>query len=462
MSKEVSSSTNHVQHVKGWIKSVRLLKNIAFIDLQDGTCTDALKVCIPIENSKETEYVRRLKTGQSVSITNAQCKMTPEREQSFELKISEPLKSISIIGNVTLDYPLQKKAHSLSFLRTQPTLKHRSSYLSSLMRFRSHLELSLFNFFQEHDFTKVSPPVLTSSDCEGAGELFKVQSSSRDNDSYFGKPTYLTVSTQLHLEIMAMALSRCYTLTPCFRAERSDTNRHLSEFWMLESEISFVDSVLELTRFVEEMLKNSIKSCYEQKNELLPIITPDNSLTREEILKRWESLLHKAWATISYTEAIGILKKQHAMVPFPNYEPKWGESLQTEHEKWLAGEHFESPVFVTDYPRDCKAFYMKANSEELPGNETVACFDLLVPEMGEIVGGSMREDNYDSLSREMARRKMNSSGELTWYLKLRSEGTIPHGGFGLGLERLASYLFGSHNIKDAIPFHRSASGSIEL
>lgn len=450
-----------MQNINGWIRSVRLLKKIAFIDLQDGTSPDILKLTVPIHHVDETELIRSLKTGQSISIRDAKWQITPKREQPFELKISDPLESIKIIGNVSPSYPLQKKNHSLSFLRSLPILKHRSTYLGALTRFRSHVELSIFEFFGEHGFTKVSPPILTSSDCEGAGELFKVQSSSND-DSYFGKPTYLTVSTQLHLEILTMALSRCYALTPCFRAERSDTNRHLSEFWMVEAEICFIDNVLDLTKFVEIMLKHVIQSCYDNVDRLLPNVVLQESLNKIQIKERWESLLQRPWATISYTEAIKALKKQHCQEPFPNYEPVWGESLQTEHEKWLAGEYFKSPVFVTDYPRDCKAFYMKTNRPSSPGEETVACFDLLVPEMGEIVGGSIREDSYDHLVEEIRRRQMNKSGELDWYTSLRAEGTAPHGGFGLGLERLVSYLFGNLNIKDAIPFHRNASKSIEL
>ncbi|QLQ82569.1 hypothetical protein HG537_0H03320 [Torulaspora globosa] len=459
--KRIVNPPRTVQNVNGWIRSVRLMKKMAFLDIQDGSCLETLKIAIPIKQSDETIFLKRLKTGQSICIASAQWQETPQREQPFELKIEDPLQSISIRGNVTENYPLQKKNHSLLFLRSLPTLKHRTMYLGSLMRFRSFIEQRLMNVLQSDDFVKVSPPVLTSSDCEGAGELFEVKTASSKN--YFGKPCYLTVSTQLHLEILAMSLSRCYTLTPCFRAERSDTNRHLSEFWMLELEMCFINDVRSLTTVLESILRRLIESCLERSSELIPEVTLQECLSREDVINRWKMLLNpEPWKLITYTEAINMLSEKHKIKPFEKYEPKWGEPLQTEHEKWLAEAHFQSPVFITDYPRDCKAFYMKTNTPSIPGKETVACFDLLFPEMGEIAGGSIREDNYNALAHEMHRRGMNSSGELDWYLLLRREGSVPHGGFGLGIERLISYLFGNHNIRDAIAFQRSATGTIDL
>lgn len=462
--REIAKPPKQVENINGWIKSVRLLKKVAFIDLQDGTCSKTLKIAIPISHLDESNFLKTLNTGQSISISTAIWEATPQREQPFELKIPNPINNISIVGNVTASYPLQKKNHSLAFLRSLPTLKHRTTYLGSLQRFRSHVEYALSRFFHEEQFTKVSPPILTSNDCEGAGELFKVEATSSEGQiSYFGKPAYLTVSTQLHLEILAMALSRCYTLTPCFRAEKSDTNRHLSEFWMLEAEMCFIDDVSVLTTLIESMIKQLVHSCYDNKDELIPSVAFQESLSKETILERWKSLLHpEPWKKITYTEAIDILQKKHQEKPFSKYEPKWGEPLQTEHEKWLAGDFFKAPVFVTDYPRNCKAFYMKLNKTEAVGKETVACFDLLVPDMGEIVGGSIREDDYNALVKEMERRDMNKSGDLDWYLSLRENGSVPHGGFGLGMERLISYLYGNHNIRDASPFHRSATGTIEL
>ncbi|CAI1876231.1 hypothetical protein SEUBUCD646_0C00950 [Saccharomyces eubayanus] len=456
--------------VDGWIKSIRLLKRIAFLDLQDGTSVNPLRIVVPLANADYVHFLKNLKTGQTLSISNAIWQDTPSREQPFELQIKDPIESIKIIGPVSENYPLQKKFQTLPFLRSLPTLKYKTSYLSAILRLRSFVELQFMHFFQEIHFTKVSPPILTSNDCEGAGELFQVSTNQLSSpSSYFGKPTYLTVSTQLHLEILALSLSRCWTLSPCFRAERSDTPRHLSEFWMLEVEMCFIDSINELTSFVETTMKTVIQSCLDNQKELLPkqfiSLKEDDALStsldqeRQDIITRWQTLASEKWQTITYTQAIEILKKNYNEVPLFKYEPIWGQPLQTEHEKWLAGEYFKSPVFVTDYPRVCKAFYMKQNST--PDN-TVACFDLLVPGMGEIIGGSLREDDYDKLCKEMKERGMNKSGELDWYVSLRKEGSAPHGGFGLGFERFISYLYGNHNIRDAIPFHRTAAGSINF
>lgn len=397
-----------------------------------------------------------MRTGQSLLVRDAHWKPTPSREQPFELEAARD--SFKILGQVSDAYPLQKKYHSLPFLRSNPTLKHRSNYLGALLRFRSHVESSLVEFFDSQDFTKVAPPILTSSDCEGAGELFRVESNSRwaRNSSYFGKPTYLTVSTQLQLEVLAMALSRCWTLTPCFRAEESDTNRHLAEFWMLEAEVCFIDNVHQLTQLAELMLKHVVKSCMAHQSHLLPNLVPqENADGPQTVLARWESLLSTEWPRLTYSKAIEILKAQDAKEKF-KFTPEWGKDLQSEHEKWIAA-HYNSPVFITDYPRECKAFYMKKNSD----NTTVACFDLIVPQMGEIIGGSIREDDYDSLLHEMRNRSMNTA-DLEWYTSLRQNGSVPHGGFGLGLERFVSWLFGAHNIRDSIPFHRSAGTSIDM
>lgn len=460
---QISSSPslrpNTISSIQGWIKSVRLLKKIAFIDLQDGTTNEPLKIIVK-RTTEQDQLLKQLSTGQGIAISDATWRDTPTRDQKFELVVDQP-NGISLLGNVQDSYPLQKKYHTLPFLRSLPTLKHRTSYLGSLLRFRSFVEDELANFFRKNHVSKVAPPILTSGDCEGAGELFRVESNSNVSEGkknhYFGKPTFLTVSTQLHLEVLALALTRCWTLSPCFRAEESDTNRHLSEFWMLESELCFVEDVHQLTQFTEDMLKSVISACLQNQNQLLQAITPEDGADSPEIVaSRWQTLLSKKWPNVTYTEAIDILKIQDQKLPF-KFTPTWGEALQTEHEKWLAGEYYNSPVFVTDYPRDCKAFYMKQSSD----GKTVACFDLLVPQMGEIVGGSIREDNYDTLLQEMKRRGMNFK-ELEWYTDLRRNGSVPHGGFGLGLERLVSYLYGSRNIRDAIPFYRSATGVIDL
>ncbi|EJS44516.1 YCR024C [Saccharomyces arboricola H-6] len=473
--KSLYEQVHHARHgpisIDGWIKSIRLLKRIAFLDLQDGTSVNPLRIVVPLISNDDVQFLKNLKTGQTLSISNAIWQDTNNREQPFELQIKNPAESIKLIGPVSENYPLQKKFQTLPYLRSLPTLKYRTSYLSAILRLRSFVESQFMLYFQANHFTKVSPPILTSNDCEGAGELFQVSTNQALNSSsYFGKPTYLTVSTQLHLEILSLSLSRCWTLSPCFRAEKSDTPRHLSEFWMLEVEMCFINSIHELTSFVEATIKQIISACVDNQSELLPkqfvsLQEDDTSSTlsvdqeKQQIERRWQNLVNKKWQTIAYTQAIDILKKHHNEVRHFKYEPTWGQPLQTEHEKFLAGEYFKSPVFVTDYPRACKAFYMKQNSTP---DDTVACFDLLVPEMGEIVGGSLREDNYDKLCKEMKERGMNKSGELDWYVSLRKEGGAPHGGFGLGFERFVSYLYGNHNIRDAIPFHRTSAGTIDF
>ncbi|AET37592.1 asparagine--tRNA ligase SLM5 Ecym_1359 [Eremothecium cymbalariae DBVPG len=447
--------------VKGWIKSFRALKKVSFIDLYDGTTNETLKVVIPITACPEVQGKPSLKTGQSVVIKNAHWKWTPNREQSFELSCSRD--DVEILGEVGGDFPLQKKYVSLKQLRKWPLWKHRTTYLASLLRFRSYIETELTKILSNESFFKVQPPILTGSDCEGGGELFYVES----NDSritpgaskmkYFGQDTYLTVSTQLHLEVLALAMRNVWTLSPCFRAEKSDTNRHLSEFWMLEAEMCFVDDVRVLTQFVEDIIKNLVRSLLLQQNQLLPQLVPEEGAdATEEVIKQWNSLINDKWTTITYTEAIELLVQRHSGEPF-NHIPRWGNALQAEHEKWLSGTKFGGPVFVIDYPKDCKAFYMKVNSD----NKTVACFDLLVPDMGEVVGGSVREDDYRRLIAEMEARKMNIQ-ELYWYTELRKHGSVPHSGFGLGMERLVSWLYGNHNIRDAVPFHRAARSTIHL
>ncbi|SCV03289.1 LAMI_0H06964g1_1 [Lachancea mirantina] len=445
-----------VKEVQGWIKSVRILKKMAFIDLSDGTSSQTLKIVVPRQDGT---ILKQLRTGQSLKIAEAIWKPTPTREQPFELEAKAD--DLKILGSVPENYPLQKKYHTLAFLRTLPTLKHRSNYLGALLRFRSIVENSLSEFFTSRDFTKTNPPILTAADCEGAGELFSVnaQSSKGNSDvnSYFGKSTYLTVSGQLHLEVLALALGRCWSLIPCFRAEESDTNRHLSEFWMLEAEISFVDDVRVLTSLVEDGIKHVVQSCLAQKTSIFPTIVPQEGAESPEMaIKLWEDIVNKSWPVLTYTEAISLLEKQHDSIQKFTFPPQWGQALQSEHEKWLAS-YFNAPVFVIDYPRDCKAFYMKQNSD----GKTVACFDLVVPKMGEIVGGSIREDNYELLVQEMERRNMNMPS-MEWYLSLRQNGSAPHGGFGLGLERLVAWLFGAQNVRDGVPFYRSANGSIEL
>ncbi|KAH3900426.1 asparagine--tRNA ligase SLM5 SCDLUD_003406 [Saccharomycodes ludwigii] len=487
--KNISKPTilNNTQ-VNGWVKSVRNLKHITFVDISDGTTSSNLKIVIP-----KLQNISPLKMGESVKIINPELIPTAnKREQLFEVKIhnggsdsnDNNLSQLIKLGSIDpATYPLQKKQLGLNYLRnTAPQYKFKTDYLSSMMRFRSFIELQIFKTMDEMGYIKVSPPIITGSDCEGAGELFELLPR-----GYFKKTSapisqgtpalsnsYLTVSTQLHLEVLAQSLSSVYTLTPCFRAEKSDTNRHLSEFWMMELETCFIEDIHELCGITQSILKEVIKNCIPHYEELLPNMKPldidggSTKMDKKKILDSWENLVKNKWPIVTYTEVINILNRKikESKVQFFKYnngkEVQWGDDIHSEYEKWLAGEYFASPVFVIDYPKNIKAFYMKQNT---PDNKTVSCFDLLVPEIGEIVGGSMREDRYDVLLKEMEARGMSSNSDpsLKWYLDLRMNGTVPHGGFGLGIERFVTYLFGGHNnIKDAIPFYRVANGPIDI
>lgn len=434
--------------INGYVKSVRSLKKVAFVDLSDGSYHNNL-MCV-----LQPSQISGLKTGQSIQLKGSWIK-SKGKEQPFEFKVLPDEESIKIIGDIDENYPLQKKVHSMNFLRSLTTLRWKTSYLSSILRFRSFVDLKLHDFFQQEGFFKTNPPIITASDCEGAGELFQLQPKGvkTDEEPFFGKNSYLTVSTQLHLEVLCMALGKVWTLSPIFRAEASDTNRHLSEFWMLEAEIPYVENLDQITNFTEKMIKHVIKDLVNDTNEVASNLlksqrSDENSTERVEFLKsRWDSLYNTEWKSITYKEALSILEKsgqnfKHAI--------KYENGLSSEHEKWLAGEYFKSPVFVTDYPKEMKPFYMKLN----PDNETVACFDLLVPEIGEIIGGSLREHELEKLTSVINERQMKLD-DLQWYLSTRESATIPHGGFGLGFERLICYLANVDNVRDVVPFPRS-------
>lgn len=420
-----------IDQVSGWVKNVRPLKTITFVEIQDGTTLQDLTVVL-----KQGAPSFKPSLGQSVTVLHPE--IVQRKNQQFEtLCMPENLK---LIGP-TVEYPVQNKQTSLPTLRKLPEFKHRTTYLSNLLRFRHKVESQLTKTLDGLDFTMVRPPILTSIDCEGAGEMFNLK------QDHWDEIVNLTVSSQLHLEVLMMGLGRVYCLQPCFRAEKSDTNRHLCEFWMLEVEASFVDKNESLMDLVELMVKSVVLSLSETKD--LPKYFPVGC--NIDITSRWAKLLQD-WKRITYTDAVEALLSSG--VKF-EHDLAWGKDLNSEHERWLC-DHSGGPVFVTNYPRDCKAFYMKLR----PDGTTVECFDLLFPEIGEIVGGSVREDDYDTLKQEIERRDM-ASNQLDWYLNLRKEGTVPHGGFGIGIERLVSYLYGNPNIRDSIPFHRTA-GQIDL
>lgn len=443
-----------IVQAQGHIKNIRRFKNVGFIDINDGTHCDSLNVVLA--DAGELGF----KVGQSVSVTGEWKESQGSQKYELVYDCNQPSHAISIIGDVPELYPLQKKSQTFQFLRSLPTLRHRTSTLASIMRLRSAMELKLDGFFVSEGCIKVSPPILTSSDCEGAGEQFEVTAGAANSlgqaEGFFGKPAYLTVSTQLHLEVLAASLNRVWTLTPCFRAENSHTNRHLSEFWMLEAELSYITQLSQLTSFTESMIKSAVRELKlaDSSGSLNDLAKARFQQSEANTLQqRWDLLSSEtAWPVITYTEAIDIINKVKLKGRLKG-RLTWGDSIQTEHEKWLAGDHFKTPVFITDYPESEKPFYMPHSASFNPERPTVACFDLILPEIGELIGGSLREHRYDDLVAQMSKRNMNIP-DMEWYLSTRLNGAMPHGGFGMGFDRLIAYLSAVDNIKDVIPFPR--------
>lgn len=440
--------------INGWVSSSRVSKNVAFLDIKDGTTDEGIQCVI----RPPTLLPTNIKNGTGINVNGVWSE--GKGKQKYEVQVNDKNGGkVNILGEVDELFPMIKKDNSAQFLRTIPEYRWRDERLAAILRFRSQVETTLVNFFDSQSFTKTHPPLVTASDCEGAGELFKIESSSKldKNEKFFNKDAFLTVSTQLHLETLCSALNRVWTLSPCFRAEESDTNRHLSEFWMLEVEISFVNDVSQLTKFAEKMIKSVVQNLVDNRDNMgSNLINTSDKSNVEKMTNRWNMLLSKEWDSITYTKAIEILQTSYdSKTANFTTRPQWGDSLKSEHEKWLAGEYFKNPVFVTDYPLEEKAFYMKINELTETG-PTVACFDLLVPEIGELIGGSMREHDLDRLRNEIARRNMDTE-PLNWYLKLRENGSVPHGGYGMGFERLLQYLSRTENIREVIPFPRSAN-----
>lgn len=438
----------------GHIKSVRNFKKLTFVDISDGSSHQSLNVVMDNSGSMNNQYA----VGQSVEVKGQWVESRGKQANELRVVSGNPSHSLKILGNVTEKYPIQKKNLTLQFLRGLPTLRHRTSTLASVMRFRSRMELEVAKYFQENNCIKVSPPLLTSSDCEGAGEVFVVESLNKPKNEFFEKPAFLTVSAQLHLEVLALSLNRVWCLSPCFRAEDSNTNRHLCEFWMLEAELSYMSEIKQLTNFVENMIRNIVISLKEASQDVGLFQDLYHSRYSEEdrqkLTDRWNSLTSdNNWPSITYNEAI-IIINEHLLEN--KSKLAFGDDILTEYEKWLAGVHFQSPVFVTDYPKSQKPFYMPnlAPAKFDAKKPTVACFDLIIPEIGELVGGSLREHDLKKLKDEMKARGMNLDA-MHWYLSTRENGSVPHGGFGLGFERLIAYLSAIDNIKDVSAFPRA-------
>jgi asparaginyl-tRNA synthetase len=441
---------NSTVEIRGWIKSRRDSKNLSFLDVTDGSCLKGLQVIADAGLPNYQDEILKLTAGCSIQAIGTLAE-SPAKGQDFELQARE----IIVHGWADPDhYPLQKKRHSFEFLRTLSHLRARTNSLGAMARIRSKLSFAIHQFFQERGFIQVHTPIITTSDCEGAGEMFTITSFDLDNPAknkgyvdfgqdFFGQRASLTVSGQLEAEAYALALGNVYTFGPTFRAENSNTSRHLAEFWMLEPEMAFcnLDGDMDLA---EEMLKHLVRVALEQCSDDMDLF---GRFIDKKLLSRLNSILDNNFVRITYTEAIKELEKSGRNFEFP---VKWGVDLQSEHERFLAEEHYKCPVIVKDYPKTIKPFYMRVNDD----NRTVAAMDILFPEIGEIIGGSQREERFDILLDRMKETGIDPD-TYSWYLDLRRFGSAPHAGFGLGFERLLLFVTGLGNIRDVIPFPRT-------
>ena len=441
--------------VGGWVRSNRDSKTFGFIVLHDGTFFETLQIVYHDTQANFAE-IAKINVGAAILVKGTLV-ATPEAKQPFEIQASE----IILEGASAPDYPLQKKRHSFEYLRTISHLRPRTNAFQAVFRVRSVLAYAIHQFFQERGFVYVHTPLITSSDCEGAGEMFQVTTLDMKNlpknpdgsvdysKDFFGKATNLTVSGQLDAETYAQAFRNVYTFGPTFRAENSNTTRHAAEFWMIEPEISFADLQDDMI-LAESMLKYVIRYAMEHCPEEMAFF---NSFVDKGLIERLEPVVNSEFGHVTYTEAVELLEKNNDKF---DYKVSWGCDLQTEHERYLTEQIFKRPVFVTDYPKEIKAFYMKLNEDR----KTVAAMDCLVPGIGEIIGGSQREDDYDLLVKRMEELKLNQE-DYQFYLDLRKYGSTHHAGFGLGFERLVMYVTGMGNIRDVIPFPRTV-GNCEL
>lgn len=440
--------------VAGWVRTIRDSKTFGFIELNDGTFFKNVQVVFEDENLDNFKEIAKLPIGSAI-IVQGKLLETPNAKQPFEIKADK----IEIEGLSQSDYPLQKKRHSFEFLRTIAHLRPRTNAFSAVFRIRSLASYAIHKFFQERDFVYVHTPIITGSDAEGAGEMFRVSTLDMENvpkqkdgsvdysKDFFRKETNLTVSGQLEGETYAMAFKNIYTFGPTFRSENSNTARHAAEFWMVEPEIAFAD-LNDNMELAEDMLKYIIRYCMENAPEEMEFF---NSFVDKGLFDRLNNVVNSDFAKITYTEAIDILLKSKQKFEYP---VEWGCDLQTEHERYLTEKVFKKPVFVTNYPKDIKAFYMKVNDD----NKTVAAMDLLVPGVGEIIGGSQREEKIEVLEQRMEELGLNKD-DYWWYIDIRKYGGTKHAGFGLGFERAIMYITGMTNIRDVIPFPRTVNNA---
>ena len=440
--------------VNGWIRTSRASNAFGFIELNDGTFFKNIQVVLEGDSLDNFKEITKLPISSSVYVEGILVP-TPDSKQPFELKAQK----VIVEGVSSSEYPLQKKRHSLEYLRTIAHLRPRSNTFSAVFRVRSMAAFAIHKFFQEKGFVYTHTPIITGSDAEGAGEMFRLSTLDMSNpprtedgkidfkEDFFGKETNLTVSGQLEGEAYALAFQKIYTFGPTFRAENSNTARHASEFWMIEPEIAFADLNDDM-QLAEDMLKYVINYILKNAPEEMEFF---NSFIDKGLIERLTNIVNSDFARVTYTEAIELLEKSNKKFDYP---VKWGIDLQTEHERYITEELFKKPVFVTDYPKEIKAFYMRLSDDE----KTVAAMDCLVPGVGEIIGGSQREERIDVLERRIEELELNKE-DYWWYLELRKFGTTKHAGFGLGFERLIMYVTGISNIRDVIPFPRTPNNA---
>jgi len=427
--------------VAGWARSVRVSKNFGFISINDGSCFETVQIVFD-ENTTGFDVAAKLNVGAAISV-RGRVVLTPDAKQPFEIHADE----VILEGASAPEYPLQKKRHSFEYLRTIAHLRPRTNTFSAVFRIRSLCAYAIHKFFQENDFVYIHTPIITGSDCEGAGEMFRVTTMDVGEtdfaNDFFGKQTSLTVSGQLNAEALALAYGKVYTFGPTFRAENSNTPRHAAEFWMIEPEIAFAELSDDM-ELAEAMVKYIIRYVLENARADLEFL---NQFVDKGLLERLTAVANASFAHVTYTEAIELLEKATEEFNYPVY---WGADLQTEHERYLSEKVFGRPVFVTDYPKEIKAFYMRQSDD----GKTVAAMDLLVPGVGELIGGSQREERADRLAARIREMGMTED-DYSWYMDLRRFGGAKHAGFGLGFERMVMYVTGMSNIRDVLPFPRT-------
>lgn len=452
--RSTSEFENKTIKLTGWVRNLRDQKQFAFIDFNDGSFFRNVQIVLEQGVLQNYEEVVRIRNGSSIMVEGTLV-LTPEMKQPFEVKAL----NIELIGDCPAEYPLQPKRHTPEFLRTISHIRPRTNLYSAIFKVRSEASFAIHKFFNDRNFIYVHTPIITASDCEGAGEMFRVTTLDAKNpplnedgsinykEDFFGKAANLTVSGQLNGEAFAMAYNKIYTFGPTFRAENSNTTRHAAEFWMIEPEIAFSD-LKDNMKLAEEMLKYIINhvliSCPEEMEFF-------GNFVDKGLMQRLGNIINSDFGVITYTEAIDKLKLVNEKF---SYKVQWGLDLQTEHERYITEELFKKPVFVIDYPKEIKAFYMKLNDDK----KTVAAMDCLVPGIGEIIGGSQREENYFKLTERMKENNLNPE-DYWWYLDLRKYGGCKHAGFGLGFERMIMYLTGVSNIRDVIPFPRTTKNA---